>query len=202
MITHLQSNVGTPLRPNTTPEFYLFGLLDENKKSTLPGDFERSWGMFYYDGIPKYSLNLNSPHSPATELGKLPNPPYMPAQWCIFDSAAMDMTNLTQNVNWACERADCTALNPGSSCSGLSQELKDSYAFNSYYQAESQHPDACDFEGLAKLSKTIPSTRRCRFALSLQPTNFAGKKKSSNDFIEVIAGAIVVLLFVGLIVSS
>jgi hypothetical protein len=64
MVTHLQSGAGTPLRPNTVVEFYLFGLLDENWKSILPGPFERHWGVFYYDGIPKYPLNLNSKQPP------------------------------------------------------------------------------------------------------------------------------------------
>jgi hypothetical protein len=58
LINHLQSNVGTPLRPNTFFEFYLFDLLDENIKSILPGPFERHWGIFYYDGVAKYPLNL------------------------------------------------------------------------------------------------------------------------------------------------
>lgn len=58
LINHLQSEVGTPLRPNTFYEFYMFGLLDENMKSILPGPFERHWGMFYYDGVAKYELDL------------------------------------------------------------------------------------------------------------------------------------------------
>ena len=58
LITHLQSNVGTPLRPNTFFEFYLFDLLDENLKSVLPGPFERHWGIFYYNGVAKYPLDL------------------------------------------------------------------------------------------------------------------------------------------------
>lgn len=173
LITHIQSNVGTPLRPNTTVEFYLFGLLDENWKSILPGPFERSWGIFYYDGIPKYPLNLNSgiPNLTATTLKALDSPPYMKAQFCVANDAAVDKTNLTQAVQWACERADCTPLNAGSSCSNLTIENANAtFAFNSYYQSQSQNVDACDFQGLAKLVTTNPSQGVCRFALSLIPT--------------------------------
>jgi hypothetical protein len=58
LVNHMQSGKGTPLRPNTFIEFYLFSLLDENIKSILPGPFERHWGLFYYDGVAKYALNL------------------------------------------------------------------------------------------------------------------------------------------------
>lgn len=58
LINHLQSNVGTPLRPGVFTEFYMFSLLDENIKSILPGPYERHWGMFYYDGVAKYTLDL------------------------------------------------------------------------------------------------------------------------------------------------
>lgn len=61
LINHLQSGKGTPLRPNVQIEFYLFSLLDENIKSIDPGPFERHWGLFYYDGIAKYQLNLAGP---------------------------------------------------------------------------------------------------------------------------------------------
>ena len=61
LINHLQSGKGTPLRPNIQIEAYLFSLLDEDIKSIDPGPFERHWGIFYYDGIAKYQLNLAGP---------------------------------------------------------------------------------------------------------------------------------------------
>ena len=59
LLNHIQSNVGTPLRPGVSPEFYLFSLLDEDIKSILPGPYERHWGIFDYAGVAKYSLNLD-----------------------------------------------------------------------------------------------------------------------------------------------
>ncbi|GAB4830716.1 hypothetical protein Ancab_004749 [Ancistrocladus abbreviatus] len=42
LINHILSNKGTPLRPGSPPiDVYLFSLLDEEAKSTLPGNFER-----------------------------------------------------------------------------------------------------------------------------------------------------------------
>jgi exo-beta-1,3-glucanase (GH17 family) len=36
---------GTPMRPGAM-DVYLFGLIDEDLKSILPGNFERHWGIF------------------------------------------------------------------------------------------------------------------------------------------------------------
>lgn len=50
LINRIMSNKGTPLRPGVPPaDVYLFGLLDEEQKSVLPGNFERHWGI---DHIP------------------------------------------------------------------------------------------------------------------------------------------------------
>ena len=54
----MAKNVGTPLRPGHM-EVYLFALIDENQKSVLPGRFERHWGLFTYDGKPKFSMDLS-----------------------------------------------------------------------------------------------------------------------------------------------
>ncbi|KAE8787502.1 Glucan endo-1,3-beta-glucosidase 8 [Hordeum vulgare] len=54
----LARNVGTPLRPGRM-DAYLFALTDENQKSVLPGPFERHWGLFTYDGKPKFPMDLS-----------------------------------------------------------------------------------------------------------------------------------------------
>lgn len=169
MITHLQSGIGTPLRPNVFVEFYLFGLLDENSKSIAPGPFERHWGVFYYDGVAKYPLNLASgTTNAATAIKSLVNPPYMAEQFCVLNTSVIDRTNLTQNVDYACGIADCTALNNGSTCATLAEPA--SYAFNSYFQAMSQDPGACNFQGYAMIVTENPSQGACRFPISLVPT--------------------------------
>ncbi|XP_057445209.1 glucan endo-1,3-beta-glucosidase 5-like isoform X3 [Lotus japonicus] len=56
LINHVLNNKGTPLRPGSSPmDIYLFSLLDEGAKSTLPGGFERHSGIFYFDGKAKYT---------------------------------------------------------------------------------------------------------------------------------------------------
>jgi hypothetical protein len=58
-INHVQTGLGTPLRPNMPFEAYMFSLIDEDIKSILPGPFERHWGLLYFDGVVKYPLDLS-----------------------------------------------------------------------------------------------------------------------------------------------
>nr|CAD1827890.1 unnamed protein product [Ananas comosus var. bracteatus] len=56
-MNHISTGQGTPMRPGPI-DAYLFSLIDEDEKSIQPGNFERHWGIFTYDGLPKYQLNL------------------------------------------------------------------------------------------------------------------------------------------------
>uniref|UniRef100_A0A7I4BLS0 X8 domain-containing protein n=1 Tax=Physcomitrium patens TaxID=3218 RepID=A0A7I4BLS0_PHYPA len=152
MINHLQSKVGTHLRPNSFTEFYLFGLLDEDIKSILPGPFERHW--------------VSSTAFPPQMIKSLEFPPYMSAQYCVLNEEA-DRTNLSQNVAFACSRADSTASYPGSSCASLTPEQNASSSFNQYFQFQNQDSHACDFQGLARITTEIPSVGNCRFIIGL-----------------------------------
>ncbi|KAK9935830.1 hypothetical protein M0R45_012706 [Rubus argutus] len=95
LIKHVLSNKGTPLRPGVPPvDVYLFGLLDEGAKSTLPGTFERHWGIFSFDGQAKYPLNLGLG---SKRLINARNVEYLPSRWsqmqnersCDFDGIGM-----------------------------------------------------------------------------------------------------------------
>lgn len=58
LIRHVSSNQGTPLRPNTTMDVYLFALFNEDLK---PGPTsERNYGLFKPDGSMVYTLNFSS----------------------------------------------------------------------------------------------------------------------------------------------
>ncbi|KAJ4708873.1 putative Glucan endo-1,3-beta-glucosidase [Melia azedarach] len=57
LLDRISSGQGTPKR-RTPPDVYIFSLIDEDKKSIQPGNFERHWGVFNYDGSIKYNLNL------------------------------------------------------------------------------------------------------------------------------------------------
>ncbi|KAE8658029.1 Glucan endo-1,3-beta-glucosidase 6 [Hibiscus syriacus] len=107
---------GSPRRL-TPPDVYIFSLIDEDHKSTLPGNFERHWGIFKYDGSIKYPLDMVRDVPFGRRLG--PNA-------------------LAQSITYACENGDCTSLGYGSSCGNLDAQSNASYAFNMYFQTMNQ----------------------------------------------------------------
>ncbi|XP_062013701.1 glucan endo-1,3-beta-glucosidase 5 [Rosa rugosa] len=164
LINHVLSNKGTPLRPDVPPgDVYLFGLLDEGAKSTLPGTFERHWGIFSFDGQAKYPLNLGLG---SRRLINAKNVEYLPSRWCVANPAR-DLSAVESHMKLACNVADCTTLSYGGSCNGIGAKGNISYAFNSYYQVQMQNEQSCDFDGLGMVTFLDPSTGECRFLVGV-----------------------------------
>ncbi|KAF8393710.1 hypothetical protein HHK36_021957 [Tetracentron sinense] len=175
---------GTPKR-STPPDIYLFGLVDEDAKSIQPGNFERHWGLFYYDGTTKYNLNMGKGRTLAPAKGVK----YLARQWCIMaPEANIFDSNLPGSVNYACTYADCTSMGYGSSCSRLDARSNASYAFNMYYQTVNQQNGACQFSNLSLLTTTDPSRDTCRFEIMIDvgkheqarspTTSYAGSRRN------------------------
>lgn len=168
LIYHVLSNKGTPLRPGVPPvDVYLFGLLDEEAKSTLPGTFERHWGIFSFDGQAKYPLNLGLG---SKRLINARNVEYLPSRWCIADPSR-DLSAVENHMKLACSVADCTTLNYGGSCNGIGAKGNISYAFNSYYQVQMQNERSCDFDGIGMVTFLDPSMGDCRFLVGVTDTS-------------------------------
>lgn len=169
LLPRLTANKGTPLRPGFI-EVYLFGLMDEDAKSIAPGNFERHWGIFRYDGQPKFPMDLSGQNQNKFLVGAQ-NVEYLPSQWCMFNPDAKDLSKLADNINYACSFGDCTALGYGSSCNNLDANGNASYAFNMYYQAQNQKDLACNFQGLAKLTTQNLSTSTCNFIIQISSSS-------------------------------
>ncbi|KAF3499385.1 hypothetical protein F2Q69_00040172 [Brassica cretica] len=146
LMKKLAKDVGTPLRPEKL-EVYLFGLLDEDMKSILPGPFERHWGIFRYDGTPKFMLDF-------TGQGRK-----------IVPVAAKD--EVGPDLDYACYHGDCTAMLYGSTCSNLDKIQNISYAFNMFFQIQGQDVRACDFRGSAMITKNNASVGSCLFPIQI-----------------------------------
>ncbi|XP_057517133.1 glucan endo-1,3-beta-glucosidase 6 [Amaranthus tricolor] len=166
-MSHIANGKGTPMRPGPI-DAYLFSLIDEDQKSIQPGNFERHWGVFTYDGLPKYQLNLGT-----TNLGSLvpaKGVQYEQRQWCVLKpSVKLDDSRIAPSVSYACARADCTSLGYETSCGNLDAQGNISYAFNSYYQIQDQVDEACKFDGLGAVTKSDPSRDTCRFGIMIVP---------------------------------
>ncbi|KAK4396787.1 Glucan endo-1,3-beta-glucosidase 5 [Sesamum angolense] len=153
LLDRINQGRGTPKRP-TPPDIYLFSLIDEDAKSIDPGNFERHWGVFYFDGSIKYPLNLGGGRNLTAAKGVR----YLARQWCIMapDANLLD-PNLPQSINFACTYADCTSLGPGSSCGDLDARGNASYAFNMYYQTMNQRSGSCEqFHNLSIITRIDP----------------------------------------------
>ncbi|KAL6984839.1 glucan endo-1,3-beta-D-glucosidase [Sarracenia purpurea var. burkii] len=168
LIRRVLSGNGTPAAAAAV-DFYLFSLIDENAKSIAPGSFERHWGIFEFDGKPKYELDLTGSKSTDGNKGlaAVDGVEYMMKRWCVLNTRAADLEDLPRNVDYACSMSDCTALGYGSSCNHLGAAGNASYAFNMYYQLQGQNGWDCDFSGLAVVTDEDPSDDRCRFPVMI-----------------------------------
>ncbi|KAK7369419.1 hypothetical protein VNO80_11456 [Phaseolus coccineus] len=158
---------GSPLHPQTVVT-YLFSLTDEDQKSVAPGDFERHWGIFSYDGRPKFSIDFSGKGQdkmPVAAKGVI----YQQKQWCVL-KRNISKKNLQTSFSYACLNGDCTSLGPNRSCSSLDAAGNASYAFNQYFQISDQSVEACDFDGLAHIVTENPSTPTCNFTIAILST--------------------------------
>ncbi|XP_059307173.1 glucan endo-1,3-beta-glucosidase 8-like [Lycium ferocissimum] len=169
LIKHCLSGQGTPARKGKKIEVYLFSLIDENAKSIAPGNFERHWGMFEFDGKPKYELDLSGKMQKDKGLVAVEGVNYMQKKWCVLKplNVVDNAEDLPKNVDYACSLSDCTALGYGSSCNHLSTDGNASYAFNMYYQLKNQNSWDCDFDELAVVTDEDPSDDKCRFPVMI-----------------------------------
>ncbi|KAG8100604.1 hypothetical protein GUJ93_ZPchr0013g37905 [Zizania palustris] len=167
LLNRLAAKAGTPARPNQHIEVYLFGLVDEDKKSVEPGNFERHWGILRYDGQPKFAMDLTG-QGRNTMLVPAKGIEYLSKTWCVLNAKAKDLNKLGANIDFACSNADCTSLGLGSTCHGMDAMGNASYAFNAYFQAQSQKDEACGFQGLALPTETDPSTAACNFTIQIK----------------------------------
>lgn len=165
-INHVQNNAGTPRRPNSPIEYYLFSIIDEDSKSIQPGNFERHWGIFQYDGKAKYALSLTGANG--QNLIEASGVRYLTSQWCTYNPDSGDQSDLGDSITYACENSDCTSLGYGSSCNPyLDQAGNASYAFNQYFQRTDQGQNSCYFGGLGQVVSKNPSVEICEFMIQI-----------------------------------
>lgn len=189
-MTHISGGRGTPMRSGPI-DAYLFSLIDEDQKSIQPGNFERHWGIFGYDGQPKYPLNLGTT---SNSLIGARNVSYLEPKWCIMKpNARLDDQKVAASVSYACSRGDCTCLGYQTSCGSLGARENISFAFNSYYQINDQADEACDFNGLGTVTKADPSLGNCKFNIMIKPY-YAGAGRAAGCFIKTLVFMLVVTI--------
>ncbi|KAG9151616.1 hypothetical protein Leryth_026351 [Lithospermum erythrorhizon] len=157
---------GTPKYPKDI-EYYLFSFTDENQKSILPGNFERHWGIFTYDGKPKFPMDFTGSGNQKMPVGAK-NVKYLDYKWCALKSDIKDEGKIAEGTTYACRESDCTNVNFGGSCNNLDFRGNASYAFNMLFQMRDQDVEACDFNGMAGIVTSNISVGDCLFPLALE----------------------------------
>ncbi|KAJ4907835.1 hypothetical protein Rs2_11493 [Raphanus sativus] len=191
-VDHISGGKGTPKRPEPI-DAYLFSLIDEDAKSIQPGYFERHWGIFTYDGLPKYALNLGTTNTGALIQAKEVN--YEMKKWCVMKpNVRLDDPQVAASVSLACSRGDCSGLGVGTSCGKLDGKDNVSYAFNSYYQIHDQEDKACKFSGISEVTKTDPSTGTCRFPIMILPYYGGAASHGQVFFLPLLMAAAIAML--------
>lgn len=192
LLKHVLSGNGTPKRKGVL-DIYLFSLIDENAKSVAPGTFERHWGVFEFDGKPKYELDLTGQER---NKGLVPvqGVKYMEKQWCVLDFDVTDSKYLPKSIDYACSLSDCTSLGYGSSCNNLSVRGNASYAFNMYYQVHNQKDWACDFTGLGVVTDEDPSEMGCQFPVMIAHASSLLAHGGVSDMLNKAAGGLCILV--------
>ncbi|XP_021657192.2 glucan endo-1,3-beta-glucosidase 8 [Hevea brasiliensis] len=165
LLKKLAEKKGTPLRPGIL-NVYLFSLLDEDVKSILPGFFERHWGLFRYDGQAKFPMDLSGQGNDKMLIAAK-GVQYMQKQWCVLNDEVRDESLIPSALSYACYHSDCTSLTHGSSCGNLDLRGNASYAFNMYFQMNSQDVEACDFNGLGTIVTRNASRGTCLFPVQI-----------------------------------
>ncbi|KAM0971322.1 hypothetical protein ACFX13_019529 [Malus domestica] len=174
LLKKLASQVGTPLRKGYL-EVYLFGLFDEDEKSIAPGDFERHWGIFRYDGKPKFPMDLSGQASGHQMLKGVEGVKYLQKQWCVLNSDVRNLSRALAEFNYACSQADCTSLGGKRSCD-LEMHDRISFAFNEFYQKGDQDYRKCDFSGMGTKVTRDPSKGDCLFRIQIDLLSAAGQR--------------------------
>lgn len=101
--------------------------------------------------------------------------------YCVASPNA-DVSKLQTALDWACGsgpgqgNVDCSAIQSGGSCYNPNAITNHaSYAFDLYYSKQNGASSACNFNGLATLTQTSPSSGTCVY-----PSSSSGATSSSN----------------------
>lgn len=169
-IPYIVSGIGTPMRPNQNIDVFINNLSDENRMAIQLGGFQRHWGIYKFNGEPKYRIDFSGKGEniyPSMAKGVVS----MPKRWCVFNGNMEDPRKVELLKTTACNETDCSSLDEGGSCSNLTYENKVSYAFNRYFQAQGQASESsteeCYMGGLGMVVSENPSNGTCDFPVEI-----------------------------------
>ncbi|CAA3026928.1 glucan endo-1,3-beta-glucosidase 3 [Olea europaea subsp. europaea] len=151
LIRHIFNNTGTPKHPGIAISTYIYELYNEDLR---PGPItEKNWGLFDANGMPIYILRL-------TGSGTVLSNDTTNQTFCVARAGA-DHKMLQAALDWACGpgKVDCSPLLQGQPCYEPDTiAAHASYAFDTYYHRMAMGDGTCNFNGVATVTTTDPST--------------------------------------------
>ncbi|XP_073153417.1 glucan endo-1,3-beta-glucosidase 5-like [Henckelia pumila] len=175
-LPYITSGRGTPMRPKENIDVFINSLSDENQIPLELGPYQRHWGIYKFNGEPKYSIDFSGKGRnvyPSFGKGVI----HMPNRWCVFNKKLDDPMLVDSMKKMACDASDCSSLEDGGSCFHLSYQDQVSYAFNGYFQTKGQAAqlsnEGCDMGGLGMLVSENPSNGTCEFPVEILSAEFA-----------------------------
>lgn len=70
----------------------------KNLKSIAPGYFERHWGIYRYDGQPKFPIDFSGEGNEKMPIGAK-NVKYLSHQWCVLNEDVKNLTRVRSNLD-------------------------------------------------------------------------------------------------------
>ncbi|XP_073153475.1 glucan endo-1,3-beta-glucosidase 8-like [Henckelia pumila] len=175
-LPYIYSGRGTPMRPDEEIDIFINNLSDENRMTIQLGGFQRHWGIYKFNGEPKYAIDFSG-HGRYVVPSKAKGVTSMPNRWCVFNGNMDDPKRVQFLRTMACNVTDCSSLDDGGSCSNLTYTDKISYAFNRYFQAQGQSSETseeeCYMGGLGKVVSENPSNGKCVFPVEILSAEYA-----------------------------
>ncbi|XP_073153050.1 glucan endo-1,3-beta-glucosidase 8-like [Henckelia pumila] len=175
-LPYITSERGTPMRPKEKIDVFLNTLSDENQMVPELGAYHRHWGIYKFNGEPKFSIDFSGEgRNVYPSIGK--GVVHMPNRWCVFNKNLKDPTLVESMKAMSCNASDCSSLEDGGSCANLTYTDKVSYAFNGYFQTKGQAAqssnEGCDMGGLGMVVSYNPSKGECVFPVEILSAEFA-----------------------------
>ncbi|KAL2653413.1 hypothetical protein R1flu_021541 [Riccia fluitans] len=164
----VMNRTGTPFRPQTPMEVFVYELFNEDLRSGATSD--RNYGLFSNNMVPVYNVDL-------TGQGRVLQANSTQYQtWCV---AKKDVSpqGLQQALDWTCGQGgvNCSAILKGGLCyEPDTLDSHASWAFNSYYQKNGNAPNTCDFRGVGQIVTYNPSYLNCVYTASNVTTTVGG----------------------------
>ncbi|KAL2622093.1 hypothetical protein R1flu_002298 [Riccia fluitans] len=181
----VRDQAGTPMRPGTQVEAYIFALYNENLKPDP--ESERNFGIYYADGTEVYPLNFYGGTGTVVMQNRT---------WCVARNDASN-GSLQIALDFVCGpgHANCDAIQEGGPCYEPNTYVNHaSYAFNDYFQKSNMDPRACNFSGTANLTQRDPSYGSCIFYARLPSSGYLHSPQAYYGFSALVALVLLLLL--------